>query len=875
MDLDAIKKQLTIKRVLIGAGGLVLVGFLGVLTLFLIVTADLPSVEQLANYEPPITSRVHAGDGKLVAEFANQHRVYVPSDEIPQQLIEAFISAEDKSFFENSGVDWWGMVRGTLGNAIRFKRMAGGSTITQQVAKNMLVGSDRSIIRKMKELVLAQRMAQKFSKQQILELYMNEIYLGGPSWGVGAASLAYFGKSLGELTLAESALLGALPQRPGEANPYNHPEAAVRRRNYVLDRMAANGYITKAAAEKAKTEPLKTIDRLNTDENMASAYYVEQLRREILRLGEDKKLVGFENESAANKGLFEGGFSIRSTLDTNLQLTAQTALQAGLEGYDHRYGWRGPLGTVSTDGDAAKTLTDFANNKDNRPKVAGVSSDWELAMVRSVGKDGVAITVADGAKANLAAEDVKWATDKNRKYNVKAFKAGDVVLVSHTPAPDPTTQFITDYGVRKKYAATAPWRLRQIPEVEGALIAMDPHTGRVLAMAGGYSFSRSQFNRVVQAKRQPGSSFKPFVYAAAFENGWTPAKRVLDAPFVDCSDTTQDKCYKPENYEQDFYGLATLRFGVEHSRNTMTVRLATDMGLNKVSEMGERMGIYDKLAPYQSMALGAGETTPLRLVTAYASFVNGGKQVRPVLLDRIQNRYGKTVYKTDDRACDGCTIEWQNGLAPPTLADPRKQLLDPVTAYQIVSILEGVVQRGTGVEPKKVGKPLGAKTGTTNDYTNAWMVGFSPNLVLGVWVGFDQGKSLGSGETGSRAAGPIFRDFMMAALKDQPDLPFRIPQGVSLTEVDLDTGCLPGADSRIVILEAFKPGTEPTEHCKAGGEGFKVDFSRVGDGDEQVGVAKPADGVPPPTGNLAAQIPGQPAMPPQTPTEPNIKDGIF
>jgi penicillin-binding protein 1A len=873
MDFDAIKKQLTIKRIIYGFAGLVVVGFLGLLTLFLVVTADLPSVEQLANYEPPITSRVHAGDGKLVAEFANQHRVYVPSDEIPQQLIEAFISAEDKSFFENSGVDWWGMVRGTLGNAIRFKRMAGGSTITQQVAKNMLVGSDRSVMRKMKELVLAQRMAQKFSKQQILELYMNEIYLGGPSWGVGAASLAYFGKSLGELDLAESALLGGLPQRPGEANPYNHPDAAVRRRNYVLERMAANGYITKAEAEKAKAEPLKTVNRLDTDENLASAYYVEQLRREILRLGEDKKLTGFETESAANKGLFEGGFSIRSTLDTNLQLVAQTALQAGLEGYDHRHGWRGPVGAISTDGDTAKALTDFANAKDNKLKLAGVRADWELAMVRSAGKDGVAITIADGTKANIAAEDVKWASNSK-----KPFKPGDVVFVSHTPTPDPSTQFITDYGVKKKYAANAPWRLRQIPEAEGALVAMDPHTGRVLAMAGGYSFARSQFNRAVQAKRQPGSSFKPFVYAAAFENGWTPAKRVLDAPFVDCSDTTQDKCYKPENFEQNFYGLATLRFGVEESRNTMTVRLATDMGLNKVSEMGERMGIYDHLPPYQAMALGAGETTPIRMVTAYASFVNGGKQVRPILLDRIQNRYGKTVYKNDDRVCDNCTAIWKDGDAPPALADQRKQLLDPVTAYQITSILEGVVQRGTGVEPKKVGKPLGVKTGTTNDYTNAWMVGFSPNLAVAVWVGFDSGKSLGNNETGSRAAGPIFRDFMMAALKDQPDVPFRIPQGVSLTEVDLDTGCLPGPDSRVVILESFKPGTEPTERCKTQAGEYKVDFAHARDGDEQVAVSTPEPGgTPAPTGDLAAQLPGQPSMPPQTPTptEPNIKDGIF
>lgn len=867
--LDALKEHLTIGRVIIGVLGSIGIAVLAFFIWVLYLMQGLPSASQLANYEPPITSRIHAGDGHLVAEFANQHRIYVPSDELPQQLIEAFISAEDKSFFEHSGVDWWGMLRGTLGNAIRFKRMAGGSTITQQVVKNMLVGSDRSITRKVRELILARRVEKQFSKQQILELYMNENYLGGSSYGVGAASLAYFGKSLADLSLAEAATLAALAQRPSDVNPYRHVDAAIRRRNYVLDRMTANGYITKAEAEKAKAEPMKTFNRLDTDENQAAAYYVEEVRRHILKLGEEKKLAGFENEKAATKGFYEGGLSIRSTLDTNLQLIAQTALQAGLQAYDRRHGWRGPVGTVSTDGDPAKALKDFAADKANRKNTAGAGDDWELAMVRSVGKESVAIALEDGSKGALTADDIKWADGAR-----KSFKAGDVIFVSHTPTPDPTTQFITVYGVHKKYPASAPWRLRQIPEVQGALVAMDPHTGRVLAMAGGYSFSRSQYNRAVQAMRQPGSAFKPFVYAAAFENGWTPAKRVLDAPFVDCSDTTQEKCYKPENYEQDFYGLATLRFGVEHSRNTMTVRLATDMGLDKVSEMGERMGIYDKLPPYQSMALGAGETTPLKLVTAYASFVNGGKQVHPILLDRIQNRYGKTVYKTDNRACDGCMATWRDGLAPPVLTDERKQVLDPVTAYQIVSILEGVVQRGTGAEPKKVGKPLGVKTGTTNDYTNAWMVGFSPNLVLGVWVGFDQGKSLGPGETGSRAAGPIFRDFMMAALKDKPGLPFRIPQGVSLAEVDLDTGCLPGPDSRVVILESFKPGTEPTERCKAGGEGFKVDFSRVGDGDDQVGVGKPADGALAPTGDLAAQL-GQPAMPPQRPTEPSIKDGIF
>ncbi|MBI1361650.1 MAG: PBP1A family penicillin-binding protein [Alphaproteobacteria bacterium] len=870
--LEEIKSQLTIKRMFIGAFSLAVLMAVLFFGWILYLMQGLPSASQLAHYEPPITSRIHAGDGHLVAEFANQHRIYVPSDELPQQLIEAFISAEDKSFFEHSGVDWMGMLRGTLGNLIRGRRMAGGSTITQQVVKNMLVGSDRSITRKVRELILAQRIEKLYTKQQILELYMNENYLGGSSWGVGAASLAYFGKSLGDLTLAESAMLAGLPQRPSEANPYNHPDAAVRRRNYVLDRMAANGYITKAAAEKAKAEPLKTVDRLDTDENAAAKYYVEQVRREILRLGQEKKLAGFGNEKEATKAFYEGGLSIRSTLDTRLQLIAQSALRAGLESYDKRHGWRGALANIKAGDDFEQALTDFAKAKDNRAKIAGAGEDWVLAVVRSASKGAVNLGLADGTKGSLASSDVDWAMKSK-----SGIKTGDVLLVSRNPTPDVSSQTIADYGVRKKVTANSPWYLRQIPLVEGAVVAMDPHTGRVLAMAGGYSFDRSQFNRVVQAMRQPGSSFKPIVYSAAMENGWTPSTRVLDAPYVDCSDQTQEKCYKPENYERNYYGLMPLRFGIEESRNTMTVRLATDMGLNKVSEIGERMGVYDHLPPYTAMALGAGETTPLRMVTAYSAFVNGGKQVKPILLDRIQNRYGKTVYKTDDRACDGCEANWQPGLQPPVLADPRKQLLDPVTAYQMVSMLEGVVQRGTGQGLKVVGKPLGAKTGTTNDYTDAWMMGFSPNLALGVWVGYDQPRTLGSGETGSKDAGPIFRDFMMEALKNLPTEDFRIPQGVRLVEVDHDTGCLPGSETRLIILEAFKPGTEPTERCKVGGGSgeYTIDLSNVSAGDE-------AYTPPPPGGEVASAqgvsqpVPGQPATPPKPSDDQlTLKSPIF
>jgi penicillin-binding protein 1A len=893
-----------IKRILIGLAAAAVLIVAGLGAAFLLVTQDLPSAKELRNYEPPITSRVHAGDGRLVAEFANQHRVYVPSAELPDQLIQAFISAEDKSFFEHSGIDYWGVLRGTVGNAIRGRRMTGGSTITQQTVKNMLVGNERSIIRKMREAVLAGRLEQQFTKHQILELYMNEIYLGGRSYGVGAAALNYFGKSLSELTLAECAMLAALPQAPSRVNPYNRPDAAVERRNWVIDRMVANGYIDKVAAEQAKAEPLKTVSRLDTAEAEAAAYYVEELRREILRLGEADKLEGFGNEKEATKAFYEGGLSIRSTLDTNLQLAAQTVLRAGLETFDRRHGWRGPIDTIKPEkgGEAiAGQLKEFAESEAGKKKIAGAGDDWQLAVVTST-SGGVKLGLADGSSGSLSADDVRWASRFERKGK-SGLQSGDIILVSKRPTPDVSVQTIEDYASTKRPAGNAPWRLRQIPVVEGALVAMDPHTGRVMAMAGGYSFRKSQYNRAVQAMRQPGSAFKPFVYLAAMENGWTPASRVLDAPYVSC-DPHQDKCYKPSNYTNQFYGLQTLRWGIEKSRNAMTVRLAQDMGFEKMSEIGERTGIYDDLPPYEAMSLGAGETTPIRMATAYAQLVNGGKRVRPVLFDRIQNRYGETIYKSDERACDGCATEWKAGLKPPTLADPREQVIDPVTAYQMVSILEGVVTRGTATSVRTVGKPLAAKTGTTNDYVDAWTVGFSPDLVTAVWIGYDQPKSMGEGESGGRAAAPMFRDFMTAALKDRPPLPFRIPQGVRLVEVDADSGCLPGPDTRLIILEAFKPGTEPLDRCApaTGEDGYRIDASLVMAGDESVSAtdqaaidssvfappagppalpgAPAAPGGASPPGQTAPRVDpatGQPAQPqqPQPDEELTIRDGIF
>lgn len=851
-----------IKKIVVGGFILGVVLVLGFFVWVFTVTQDLPSAQDLANYEPPITSRVHAGDGKLVAEFASQHRVYVPSEELPDKLINAFISAEDKSFFEHSGVNLVAMLRGTVWNAVRGRRMTGGSTITQQTVKNMLTGNERSAERKIREAILAQRLEKQFTKHQILELYMNEIYLGGRSYGVGAAALNYFGKSLSELTIAEAAMLAALPQAPSRVNPYNRPEAAVERRNWVISRMAINGYITEAEATEAQAEPLTTVARLDTDENEASAYYVEELRREILRLGEARELEGFRTEEEATKAFYEGGLSIRSTLDTQLQLAAQTALRAGLETYDRRHGWRGPIGAIEAGEGFVERLKTFVESDGGKAAIAGAGNTWQTAVVQSAG-DRVSIGLADGQEGSLAAADITWASKYSREGG-SGLKRGDVILVSRVPTPDATTQKWGDYA-NKKEPTSGPWHIRQIPSVQGALVAMDPHTGRVLAMAGGYSFRRSQFDRAVQAQRQPGSSFKPFVYSAAMENGWTPASLVLDAPYVHC-DETQDECYKPSNYTDQFYGMQTLRFGVEQSKNPMTVRLATDMGLEQMSEIGERMGVYDNLPPYEAMALGAGETTPLRLVTGYAELVNGGKRVEPILMDRIQNRYGETVYKTDDRLCTGCNTEWSPGLQPPALPDEREQILDPVTAYQMVSILEGVVQRGTGRSIQSVGVPIAAKTGTTNDFIDAWTVGFSPDLVAGVWIGFDTPKKMGEGESGGRVAGPVYRDFMTAALKNSPGLPFRIPPGVRLVEIDAETGCLPSATTRLTILEAFKPGTEPTGRCESqNAVQYRPDYSDIQPGDESI--------TPGPGGAIDPFAPQQPAEQPQE--ELTLSDGIF
>ena len=759
----------------------------------------LPSYDTLAKYEPPVTTRVYAGDGGLIAEFAREQRVYVPASAIPDRVKDAFLSAEDKNFYKHGGVDVWGITRAMIGNVGRKltgKRLQGASTITQQVAKNMLLTSDRTITRKVKEIFLSERIEKAFSKDRILELYLNEIYLGQRAYGVAAASLNYFNKPLDELSISEAAYLGALPKGPSNYDPNTHKAAAIARRNWVISRMAENGYITPEEAAKAQKDDLVTVDRLSGPQYVASAHFVEEMRRELVQLYGDK-------------ALYDDGLSVRSTLDTRMQLAAAAALRKGLDGYDRRHGWRGPIGRVDPDTDIVKALA----RVDNPPGASG----WVKGFVTAASSKGVSVAVIDedaaddddaAAKAktkkgSIAAEDVTWAAAGGKK---NALSPGAIIYVQPLKSGK--------YG------------LRQVPAVEGAIVALDPHTGRVYAMVGGYSFANSQFNRVTQAYRQPGSSFKPVVYAAALEHGLTPSTLVDDAPFQTAAG--DGTIYNPENYEKDFLGPSTLRTGVEKSRNLMTVRLAYEMGMDPIVDLGEKLGVYDKgkLMPVLAMSLGAGETTVLRMAGAYASFVNGGKKISPTLIDRVQDRTGKTLFKADKRPCDGCNAPWTN-QAPPEIPDTRAQVLDPITAYQITSILEGVVQRGTGTVVKAVGKPLAGKTGTTNDYKDAWFVGFSPDLVVGVWVGFDKPKALGNAETGGLLAAPIFRDFMMVALKDAPPTPFRIPPGVRLVKIDRLTGLLPGPNTTDTILEAYKPGTEPVRDFEASpfvyGQGEAID----------------------------------------------------
>lgn len=745
-------------------------------------SSGLPDYTQLADYEPAIMTRVHAGDGQLITEFARENRMFVPIEAIPMRVVQAFVSAEDQNFFDHSGVDGLGVVRAAvtnMRNVVDGRRLVGASTITQQVAKNFLLSGDVLLSRKIKEAILAFRIERAFSKAQILELYLNEIYLGRASYGVAAAALNYFDKPLADLTLIEAAYLAALPKAPNNYHPVRNYDRAVARRNYVIERMRDDGYVSPLDARLAMAQPLQVAPHRSND-FVAADYFAEDVRRELeAQYGED--------------ALYEGGLSVRTSLDPALQRIAASVLREGLLAYDRRHGWHGLITRIDVD------ETGWSDRLKSVPPPVGLGN-WQLAVVLSVAEEQAVIGLPDGRQGIIPVADIRWARQRRDIDRLgppvtdarKRFQPGDVIAVAAMPDKKD--------GLPK--ASLPLWSLRQLPEVNGALVAMDPHTGRVLAMQGGYDFARSQFNRATQAQRQPGSAFKPVVYAAALENGFTPSSLILDAPFV-IDQGAGLGLWKPGNYSGKFYGPSTLRLGIEKSRNLMTVRLAQYIGMPQVLDYADRFGIERGMRPILSMSLGAGEVTLLELTTAYAMLVNGGRKIAPTLIDRVQDRRGRTIYRHDNRPCADCGAEWA-GQPQPVLPDLREQKIEPATAYQLVSMLEGVIQRGTGRSIAAVGKPLAGKTGTTNDSRDSWFIGFSPDLVVGVFVGFDNPRTLGEKETGSSVAAPIFRDFFAQALKGKPPVPFRIPAGIRLVRVDSRTGLAAKPGDRNVILEAFR-----------------------------------------------------------------------
>ncbi len=775
---------------------------------------DLPDYNQLKDYRPPVVTRIYAGDGRLVAEYAEEKRVFVPVESVPDIVKHSFIAAEDKNFYHHSGVDLWAVARAVVSNLKNHgsgKRPVGASTITQQVAKNFLLTNEVSYKRKIREAILSYRMEKVMSKDRLLELYLNEIYLGQGAYGVAAASLNYFDKPLNQLEIEEAAFLASLPKAPNNYNPQRHPEAALARRNWVIGRLTEDGYITKSQAEIAQAKPLLVVNRDNTG-SFDAPYFAEEVRREIV-------------DRYGAESLYEGGLAVRTSVDPALQELAESTLRDGLEAYDRRHGWRKPLGSVGTGGDWAARLDKFM-------KPAGLRADWTLAAVLDVAQDKATLGFKDESRGTLPLSDVQW-TKAGLTSMRQLLQDGDVVLVA--PAKD------------KDGKPDGTWSLRQMPLVSGALVAMDPHTGRVLAIQGGWSYAQSEFDRATQAMRQPGSAFKPFIYLAALENGFTPASLVQDAPFIGDQGPGMPK-WVPKNYHDDFLGPTTLRVGVEKSRNLMTVRLASFVGMDKVADMASRFGVMDGMPHYLSYALGAGETTLLRLTTGYAQFVNGGHKIAPTFIDRIQDRRGRTIFAHDMRPCQDCSglIEWNNQDAP-VVPDTRAQVADPRNAYQMVSILEGVVQRGTGTAIRDLNRPLAGKTGTTNDSKDTWFVGFSPDLVVGVFVGFDEPRTMGKRETGATVAVPVFKSFMAQALKDQPAIPFRVPPGIHQVLINAHTGLRAGPGDTNTMWESFVDGTEPGE---SGATVLDENGVTTAPGMAPAGGSQPADAAGTGTGGL-------------------------
>ena len=734
---------------------------IGVLSIFWKYSASIPDYSTLKDYDPSVTTRVFSSDGKLLDEFAIEERLFVPINQIPNDLINAFISAEDKNFFKHKGVDFFSIIKASITNLKNFnsnRRLVGASTITQQVAKNFFLTNEVSFERKIKEAILSFRIERYLTKEKILELYFNEIYLGYGSYGVASASLNYFNKSLKELSIAENAFLAALPKAPNNYHPIKKKKQAIKRRNWVIDEMYQNKFLTYELAELYKNQELIIVNR-DEKEFYIARDFTEEVRKFL------SKKYGF-------KTLYKRGLSVRSTIDTFYQNEAYKVLKWGLEEYDKRHGWRGALTNIG------ENLNEFQKFEYNKP----FPDNWIIALVIAVEETKLQLLLKNEERISLIINDNnKWI--KNNKSQI--LKKGDIIFVEK---------------IKNEY------NVKQIPEVNGSLVALDPYTGKVLSLVGGYDFSLSEFNRATQAVRQPGSAFKPFVYLTALENGFSPSTVILDAPYVIDQGPGLPK-WKPSNYTKEFYGLSTMRLGIEKSRNLMTIRLANKLGMKKIYKLSSRFGIGKNMNNNLSMALGAGETTLLELTNAYGMIVNSGKKITPSLIDTIQNKNGKIIFKHEKRNCSQCKTNDFINANLPIIEDNSEQIVDPISAYQMVSMLEGVVKRGTGRKINSLNRPLAGKTGTTNESKDAWFVGFSPTLVVGIYVGFDRPKSLGNGETGSSVAVPIFKRYIEKVLNTKPKTPFIVANGVSFVRIDQKT-CLP---SNSGILEVFKQGKEPFE----------------------------------------------------------------
>ena len=726
----------------------------------------LPDYKKLSNYQPPISSRVYSKDSNLIAEYAIEKRLFIPFESIPEKVVNAFLSAEDKNFFRHPGIDAQGILRAIIKNIKNIsqnKRLEGASTITQQVAKNFLLTNEVSMKRKIKEAILAFRIERAYTKDRILELYLNQIYLGQGTYGIAAASLEYFDKSIKELNYSEAALLAALPKAPSKYNPYKYPEVAKFRRNLVLENLEENKFISKNELVKFKDTRLRLKRRKIEIVNEANSY-TEEVRRIV------KDIYGFEK-------LYSQGLSIKTPLKINYQIQALKSLRKGIEAYDHRQGWRGPI-------------TNKIKNQNWLKKISKYKLDptlnWHFAEITSLNNNEIRFKTIDKKKDDnkkiLLFKNIKWSIPKKKTIQ-DIHKVGDIIFVKKV---------------------NNSWVLKQYPKVNGGVVVLDPFTGDVLALSGGFNFKTSEFNRVTQARRQPGSAFKPIVYAAALEKGFAPNSIILDAPFVE-SQGVGLKNWKPENYGKKFYGPSTLRKGIEYSRNLMTVRIAKILGLEEILTLSKKLNIYDEIPELLSVSLGAAETTLMNLTSAYAPFVNGGKKIKPKLISRVQDRRGKTIFKYKDRECIGCDTFINNKeIELPKIKNDNVKVISEETAYQMTSILQGAVKRGTAKKLRSLKVPLAGKTGTTNDNYDAWFIGFSSNLIIGVYIGYDNPRTLGKYETGSKAALPIFKDFVENTLYKEDFEEFKIPQNIYLTSLNYDTGIKSTPEDKNVITEALK-----------------------------------------------------------------------